>query len=70
MIPIRLENGNILAPKRAESVDGDVVGDGFVELKPGDDEYAAFDQYMKSEQYKVLASVAGIQEPKASRNGG
>lgn len=38
MDAIKLPNGNLLIPMRAESDDG-VVGDGMVEVEPGTEEY-------------------------------
>lgn len=60
MIPRRLPGGNILVPKRAHDAAAGLIGDGFVELRPGDDDYAAYDKYMQSPSYKALASAAGI----------
>ena len=36
----RLENGKLLVPKRAESEDGQTVGDTWVELPPDHPDYA------------------------------
>jgi hypothetical protein len=35
----RLPNGNLLVPKRAETEDGNFIGDGMVEVEPGTPEY-------------------------------
>jgi hypothetical protein len=67
VIPRRLPGGNILVPKRAHDAAAGVIGDGFVELKPGDDDYAAYDKYMQSPSYKALALAAGIDtDPRAA----
>ena len=40
MIAFKLPNGNLLIPKRAEDEEGlGIVGDGMVEVEPGDPEY-------------------------------
>ncbi len=39
MDAIKLPNGNLLIPKRAESDETGVVGDGMVEVEPGTEEY-------------------------------
>jgi hypothetical protein len=41
----RLENGNLLVPARAEG-DG-VVGDGVVELAPGDSQYDEWAEWLE-----------------------
>lgn len=67
MIPRRLPSGSILVLKRAHDAAAGIIGDGFVELKPGDDDYAAYDKYMQSPSYKALASAAGIDaDPRAA----
>ncbi len=33
-LPVRLQNGNLLVPERAESQDGEVLGDGVREVEP------------------------------------
>lgn len=42
----RLQNGNLLIPLRAET--GDVVGDGLVEVAPGDPRYQEWDDYLRN----------------------
>jgi hypothetical protein len=36
---VKLPNGNLIVPKRAESDDGAVVGDGFEEITPEHPDY-------------------------------
>ncbi len=38
----------IIAPRRAESEDGATIGDGWIELHPGDPDYDMWDQYLRS----------------------
>jgi hypothetical protein len=40
MFVIRLANGNLMAPESALDVTGQVVGDAYVEIRPGDPEYS------------------------------
>ena len=40
MFVIRLPNGHLMAPESAIEHDGRVVGDAYVEISPGDPEYA------------------------------
>jgi hypothetical protein len=54
MIPRRLEDGSILAPRRASDSREGVIGDGFVVLKPGDDEFDKYDTYMNGQAYAAL----------------
>lgn len=44
----RLESGNLLVPLRAEAEDG-LVGDGMVEVAPGDPEYERWAPYVGEE---------------------
>jgi hypothetical protein len=39
MFVIRLANGNLMAPESALELDGQVVGDAYVEIGPSDPEY-------------------------------
>lgn len=45
MKPIRLPNGNLLVPIRAEGPDG-MIGDAMVEVKPGTPEYERWAPYV------------------------
>ena len=40
MFVIRLPNGHLMAPESAIAHHGQVVGDAYVEIRPGDPEYA------------------------------
>jgi hypothetical protein len=40
MYVIRLRNGNLMAPESAVDHQGQVLGDAYVEISPGDPEYA------------------------------
>jgi len=40
MFVIRLPNGHLMAPESAVDHQGQVVGDAYVEISPGDPEYA------------------------------
>jgi hypothetical protein len=44
------DSGGIWVPKRAESTDGTVVGTGFVLLRPGDPDFAAWDRYLEADE--------------------
>jgi hypothetical protein len=44
MFVIKLPNGNLMAPESAVDADGRVVGDAYVEVSPGDPEYARLAQ--------------------------
>lgn len=59
MIPKRLPNGNIRAPLRAYDEASGAVGDGFVELAPGDKDYDSYDKYMATDAYKALVKAEG-----------
>jgi hypothetical protein len=37
----------VLVPKRAESPDGEVIGDGIVDIGPDDPDYAEWEEYYK-----------------------
>jgi hypothetical protein len=39
MFVIRLANGNLMAPESALELDGQVVGDAYVEISPSDPQY-------------------------------
>lgn len=41
------DGDRIIAPKRAESADGQVIGDGWVILEPGDPDYAKWDAHLR-----------------------
>lgn len=45
MIPRRLDDDRILAPKRAEGPDG-LIGDALVEMTPEDPDYQLWDEYL------------------------
>ena len=42
MYVIRLPNGNLLVPESATSRDGQLVGDAYVEISPGDSDYDTY----------------------------
>jgi hypothetical protein len=44
----RNPDGTITIPKRAEDENNGVVGDGFVNIKPGDDGFSQWDEWLKS----------------------
>lgn len=46
-VPERLEDGRILAPKRAESEDGKIIGDAMVPIGPEDPDYEGWDRMLK-----------------------
>lgn len=43
----RLPNGNLLVPARAETEDGNKIGDGVKEVSPGTPEYEAWLPYVE-----------------------
>ena len=45
----RQPDGSIIAPKYAESDDGGTVGIGWVELRPGDQDYAEWDRWLRED---------------------
>lgn len=47
--PYRVDGG-IMAPKRAETDDGQTVGVGWVLLTPADADYAMWDRYLRKSQ--------------------
>jgi hypothetical protein len=49
MFVIKLPNGNLMAPESAVDPDGRVVGDAYVEVSPGDPEYARLAQQAVTE---------------------
>jgi hypothetical protein len=50
MFIIRLPNGNLLAPESALDYQGHLVGDAYVEVSPGDPEYARLARQAISEE--------------------
>ena len=46
----RLPNGNLLVPARAESDDGEVLGDRIVEIGPDDPQYDAWAAELERQQ--------------------
>ena len=50
MFVIRLPNGNLLVPESALSDDGEVTGDAYVEIGPGDSEYARLAEQAVTEE--------------------
>jgi hypothetical protein len=50
MFVIKLPNGNLMAPESAVDVDGQVVGDAYVEVFPDDPEYERLAEHALSEQ--------------------
>lgn len=48
-LPLRLPNGSILVPKRADfsNLPGGTIGDGIVELIPGTAEWADWDTWIR-----------------------
>jgi hypothetical protein len=63
--PVRLENGNLLIPRRAEA--GGVVGDAVVEIGPDDPEYREWEKYFKDT--KAAPTVEGSPEDLDERAG-
>jgi hypothetical protein len=51
--PQRLPNGKIRVPMRAEAPDG-TIGDGMVDLAPGDSGYARWDEYLRAKESSTL----------------
>ena len=49
MFVIKLPNGNLMAPESAVDAGGRVVGDAYVEVSPGDPEYARLAQQAVTE---------------------
>lgn len=54
MIPVKLANGNIRVPKRAEDDASPAIGDGFMEIESTHPDYDKYVAYMETDQYKVL----------------
>lgn len=51
-------DGTIWAPMRAESEDGETIGDAMVPLKPGDPMYDEYDEWLtKQEQRRVKIDI-------------
>ena len=50
MYVIRLPNGNLMAPESAVDHQGQVLGDAYVEIRPGDPEYARLARQAVSEE--------------------
>ena len=50
MFVIRLPNGHLMAPESAIDHQGHVVGDAYVEISPGDPEYARLARQAVSEE--------------------
>jgi hypothetical protein len=50
MFVIRLPNGNLMAPESAMDTRGHVMGDAYVEISPGDPEYARLLRQAVSEE--------------------
>jgi hypothetical protein len=50
MFVIRLPNGNLMAPESAVDQQGQVMGDAYVEISPGDPEYARLARQAVSEE--------------------
>jgi hypothetical protein len=50
MFVIRLPNGHLMAPESAIDHQGHVVGDAYVEIRPGDPEYARLSRQAVSEE--------------------
>jgi hypothetical protein len=50
MFVIRLPNGNLMAPESAMDTRGQVIGDAYVEIRPGDPEYARLSRQAVSEE--------------------
>ena len=56
MLVKRLDNGNLLVPARAESDDGDVLGDGTAEIGPDDPDYEAWARELERQQARPGSS--------------
>jgi hypothetical protein len=50
MFVIRLQNGNLMVPESALAKRGQVMGDAYVEIGPGDAEYARLAEQALTEQ--------------------
>jgi hypothetical protein len=50
MFVIRLPNGHLMAPESAIEHQGQVVGDAYVEISPGDPEYARLSRQAVTEE--------------------
>lgn len=50
MFVIRLPNGNLLVPESALAEGGQLMGDAYVEIGPGDAEYARLAEHAVTEQ--------------------
>jgi hypothetical protein len=50
MFVIRLPNGHLMAPESAVERQGQVVGDAYVEITPGDPEYARLSRQAVTEE--------------------
>lgn len=46
--PYRTPDGTVMVPRRAVSEDGQAVGTGFDELRPGDDQYDEWLDYLSA----------------------
>ena len=46
--PYRRPDGTVMVPRRAESDDGQAVGVGFDELRPGDEQYGEWLDYIEA----------------------
>ena len=49
MEAIKLGNGNLLIPKRAEDEEGKIIGDGMVEITPDDTDYDKWLPFVRAE---------------------
>lgn len=50
MFVIRLPNGNLMAPESAMDPRGQVIGDAYVEIRPGDPHYARLSRQAVTEE--------------------
>ena len=55
MFVIRLPNGNLMAPESAMDPRGQVIGDAYVEIRPGDPHYARLSRQAVTEEEATKA---------------
>jgi hypothetical protein len=53
--PIKLENGRLLVPRRAEGPRG-IIGDGIVEIGPDDPDYTAWVQMLVLDEFHNVST--------------
>lgn len=58
----RLPNGNLRIPMRAESEDGRLEGDGFLEIDPTHPDYAEWERAIQRRE-EILSSIRDTRQP-------